>query len=129
MHKLSFLPLALLLTLPLLLSHCQQAVDIENFDEAAFMEDEAGCMGQRIRMKEQVLKLPQQLSGLTQQEIQKTLGKADWQELSNRSQKYLVYFIEPAPSCEGNTAEKEPLTMYVRFNSVGLANEISFKNY
>ncbi|MEK6480612.1 hypothetical protein WJR50_23915 [Catalinimonas sp. 4WD22] len=110
-------------------TQCQQAVDIENFDETAFMEDEAGCMGQRILMKEQVLKLPQHLSGLSQQEIQKTLGKADRQELSNRSQKYLVYFIEPAPSCEGSTAEKEPLTMYVRFNSVGLANEISFKNY
>ncbi|MDF9796133.1 hypothetical protein OKW21_001396 [Catalinimonas alkaloidigena] len=108
---------------------CQQAVDIENFDEAAFMKDAEGCLGQRIQMKEQILKLPQHLSGLSQQEIQKTLGKADRQELSNRSQKYLIYFIEPAPSCEGNTTDEEPLTMYVRFNSVGLANEISFKNY
>ena len=124
MMKISFF-----LSLILLLSQCQQAVDIENFDEAAFQEDPQGCKGERLRMKEQVLRLPQHLTGFSQQEIQAILGKADRQELSNRSQKYLIYFIEPAPACGKNVSEKEPLSMYVRFNSVGRSNEISFQNY
>lgn len=113
----------------LLFSQCQQAVDLENFDEDTFQADPQGCKGERIKMRDQVLRLPQQLEDFTQQEIQATLGKADRQELSNRSQKYLIYFIEPAPACSENATEKAPLTMYVRFNSVGRANEISFQNY
>lgn len=93
------------------------------------MDDPQGCKGIRQQMKADIFRLPQELSGLSQQEIQKTLGLADRQELSNRSQKYLIYYIEAAPDCEGASIEKEPLSMYVRFNSVGLANEISFKNY
>jgi len=113
----------------LIFSQCQQAIDIDDFDESAFQEDKAGCKGQRQQMKNKVLELPQHLTGLTQQEIQATLGKADRQELSNRSQKYLIYYIEPSESCEGKQPKQEPLTMYVRFNSIGKANEISFKNY
>lgn len=120
---------SLFILIVLTISQCQQAVNIENFDEAAFQADPLGCKGERLRMKEQVLQLPQHLTGFSQQEIQAILGKADRQELSNRSQKYLVYFIEPAPACAENRSEKEPLTMYVRFNSVGRSNEISFQNY
>ncbi|WPP52350.1 hypothetical protein [Catalinimonas niigatensis] len=120
---------SLIISLLIIFSQCQQAADIENFDAITFQEDPQGCRGERIKMKEQILQLPQHLAGFSQQEVQATLGKADRQELSNRSQKYLIYFIEPAPACNENISEEEPLTMYVRFNSVGRANEISFKNY
>jgi cell division protein ZapA (FtsZ GTPase activity inhibitor) len=117
-----------LLTLALLLlTACYQAADLENFDEAAFQSDPQGCEGVRLEMREQILQLPKALQGITQQKIEATLGKADRQELSNRSQKYLYYYIEPGPACEN--AEEEPFTMIVRFNSVGQANEISFQNY
>ena len=117
-----FLTLALLLT-----TSCYQAADIENFDEAAFRSDPQACEGTRLDMRAQILRLPQALQGFNQYEIEATLGKADRQELSNRSQKSLLYYIEPGPKCEN--AGEEPFTMIVRFNSVGQANEISFKNY
>ncbi|MFP4090275.1 MAG: hypothetical protein ACLFUB_01855 [Cyclobacteriaceae bacterium] len=112
----------------LLLAGCQGAQDIENFDETAFQNDPNGCEGVREAMKTQVFQLSKPLIGLSQREINATLGKPDRQELAARSQKYFVYYIEPGPACESNT-EEEPLSMYVRFNSVGQANEISFKNY
>lgn len=111
----------------LLLTACYQAADIENFDETAFQNDPYGCEGTRLQMKQQVLQLPSALKGLNQYEIEATLGKADRQELSNRSRKYLIYYIEPGPQCENS--EEEPFTLTVRFNSVGQANEISFQNY
>ena len=117
-----------LITLTFLLTTaCYQAADIENFDETAFQNDANGCEGTRLQMREQVMKLPQALQGFTQYEIEATLGRADRQELSNRSQKYLMYYIEPGPECD--SAEEDPFTMIVRFNSVGQANEISFQNY
>lgn len=111
----------------LLLTACYQAADIENFDETAFQNDANACEGVRMEMREEVLQLPKALQGLTQYEIEATLGRADRQELSNRSQKYLIYYIEPGPDCEN--AEAEPFTMIVRFNSVGQASDISFQNY
>jgi len=111
----------------ILFAACQQAVDIEDFDEAAFRNDPDACQGQREAMREQVLRLPQALQGLTQQKVEATLGKADRQELYRRSQKYLIYYIEPGPRCEQGV--EEPFTMRVRFNSVGQANEISFENF
>ena len=111
----------------LLISSCYQAADIENFDETAFQNDANACEGVRMEMREEVLKLPKALQGFTQYKIEATLGRADRQELSNRSQKYLIYYIEPGPECDN--AEEEPFTMIVRFNSVGQANEISFQNY
>lgn len=117
----------LLLLTFLLLTACYQATDIENFDEAAFQGDPHGCEGVRMEMKEQVLQLPKALQGFTQYDIEATLGRADRQELSNRSQKYLIYYLEPGPKCDN--AEEEPFSMTVRFNSVGQASEISFQNY
>jgi hypothetical protein len=112
----------------ILLGACQGPQDFENFDEEAFRDDPMGCEGVREAMKEEIFLLTDPLIGLSQRQVDATLGKPDRQELAARSQKYFVYFIEPAPSCESNS-EEEPLTMYVRFNSVGQANEISFKNY
>jgi len=106
---------------------CYQAADLENFDEEAFQNDTNACQGVRAEMREQVMALPKALQGFTQYEIEATLGNADRQELSNRSRKYLIYYIEPGPKCQG--AEEEPFTMIVRFNSVGQASEISFQNY
>ena len=117
----------LLLLAFLVLTACYQAADIENFDETAFQNDSHGCEGVRMEMREQVMQLPKTLQGFTQYEIEATLGRADRQELSNRSQKYLLYYIEPGPECEN--AVETPFTMVVRFNSVGQASEIGFQNY
>lgn len=110
-----------------LLTACYQAADIQDFDEEAFKGDPFGCEGIRQSMRKQVQQLPQSLKGLNQYEVEATLGNADREELSNRSQKYLFYFIEPGPDCNGTA--QDPFTMVVRFNSVGQANEISFQNY
>ena len=120
-------PLLLLPFLLLLLS-CHSAVDIENFDEAAFRSDPNGCTGARAGMKESLFAAGQHFKGLTQEEIYATLGKPDRQELATRSQKYYVYYVDPAPECSGDSTQL-PLTLFVRFSAMNRASEIKYENY
>jgi hypothetical protein len=120
--------LLLLSTLLALLSSCHSAVDIENFDEAAFRADPNGCTGARANMKESLFAADQHLKGLTQEEIYATLGKPDRQELATRSQKYYVYYVDPAPECSGDSI-RLPLTLFVRFSAMNRASEVKYENY
>ena len=119
-----FLPLPFLL----LLLSCHTAVDLENFDEAAFRSDPNGCASVRATMKESLFAADQHLKGLTQEEIWATLGKPDRQELATRSQKYYVYYVEPAPECSDDTTNL-PLTLFVRFSAMNRASEVKYENY
>ena len=107
---------------------CHTSVDIENFDEAAFRADPNGCAGARADMKESLFVADKYLKGLTQEEIWATLGKPDRQELATRSQKYYVYYVDPAPECSEDSTDL-PLTLFVRFSAMNRASEIKYENY
>ena len=119
---------SLLISLFLLLLSCHSAVDIEAFDEAAFRADPNGCTGTRAKMKESLFAADRHLKGLTQEEIYATLGKPDRQELATRSQKYYVYYVDPAFECLGDST-RLPLTLFVRFSAMNRASEVKYENY
>ena len=109
---------------------CQPYVDINGLDEEAFQSDPNGCLGVRAAMKDTLFSVDAQLKTLTQEEIYATLGKPDRQELATRSQKYFVYYIDPAPNCPGeDSTAATPLTLYVRFSAMNRASEIKYENY
>lgn len=109
-------------------SSCREAVDIPDFDEAAFRADPDGCRGIRQAMKDTLLAADTHFKGLTQEEIYATLGKPDRQELAARSQKYFVYYVDPAPTCQGDSTGS-PLTLFVRFSAMNRATEVKYENY
>jgi hypothetical protein len=111
-----------------LLFGCHTAVDIADFDEAAFRGDTNGCAGVRAAMKDALFAADRHLKGLTQEEIWATLGKPDRQELATRSQKYYVYYVDPAPACTGDST-RLPLTLFVRFSAMNRASEVKYENY
>lgn len=108
---------------------CQTAIDIDGFDEEAFQSDPNGCLEIRAAMKDTLFVADTHFKGLTQEEIYATLGKPDRQELASRSQKYFVYYIDPAPNCKGDSAAPQPLTLYVRFSATNRASEVKYENY
>jgi hypothetical protein len=116
------------LTLSLLVCYCTpDPIDIPNFDETLFQADRKGCHGERAQMKEELMQIDTALKGLSQKQIQATLGKPDRHELAPRSQKYFVYYIDPGPDCPNGT--EEPLTMLIRFSALDRSTEVSFQNY
>ena len=118
----------LLLFVSSFLSFCKpQSIDIPTIDEAAFRADRMGCQGERALMKEAFMQADSVLKGLSQTQIQATLGKPDRHELAPRSQKYFVYYIDPAPECDGGS--DTPFTLYIRFSALDRSTEISYQNY
>ena len=108
---------------------CQTAIDIDNFDKEAFRSDPNGCLGIRATMKDPLFAADTHFKSLTQEEIYATLGKPDRQELASRSQKYFVYYIDPAPNCADGSDESAPLTLYIRFSATNRASEVKYENY
>lgn len=118
----------LFLSLASIISYCTpDPIDIPNFDETLFQADRRGCHGERAQMKEIITQIDTALKGLSQKQVQATLGKPDRHELASRSQKYFVYYIEPGPDCPNGT--EEPLTMLIRFSALDRSTEVSFQNY
>ncbi|MGD1893037.1 MAG: hypothetical protein ACFB15_20930 [Cyclobacteriaceae bacterium] len=116
------------LTLASLVCYCKpKAIDIPNFDETLFQADRMGCNGERAQMKEILTQIDTAFKGLSQKQVQATLGKPDRHELAPRSQKYFVYYIDPAPDCPNGI--EEPFTLLIRFSALARSTEVSFQNY
>lgn len=118
----------LFLSICSLISFCQpKPIDIPGFDEAVFRADQKGCHGERAQMKDVLMQVDTAFKGLSQKQIYALLGKPDRHELAPRSQKYFVYYIDPAPECaEGS---EEPFTLFIRFSALNRSTEISYQNY
>jgi len=111
-----------------LISYCTpDPIDIPNLDETLFQADRKGCHGERAQMKEVLMQIDTALKGLSQKQVQATLGKPDRHELAPRSQKYFVYYIEPGPECPNGP--EVPLSMLIRFSALDRSTEVSFQNY
>ena len=110
----------------MILAACGNDVSLENFDRSAWSSDPQGCKEKRMDLTETLRSQRDQLKGLNQQEVIKILGKPDEHELYKRSQKYFIYYLQPGPQCESQT-ELAPLKLMIRFNALGLSNEVVIK--
>lgn len=116
----------MLLSLLALLFSCGPSSNLEGFDAESWKKDHNGCMGLRTSMAGIFQSQQDKIKGLHENELRALLGKPDKQELYVRSQKFFVYYLEPGPLCEGG--RESPLTLTIRFNSIGLTNEVFLEN-
>ncbi len=100
---------------------------LENFDDRVWIQDKNGCKGKRMLLKDDLLASKYYMRGLKAEQIEEYLGKPDAQELSERNQKYYIYYLEPGPKCAA--AKENPQALFVRFTAVGIANEFSIKPF
>lgn len=108
----------------LLIVSCGKSVpEISGFDSDAFKNDRNGCKGDRARGEAPLLKEKEKLMALSEMQIVKILGRPDQNELYKRNQKFYSYFLEPAPSCSGDSI-KTSKRLIVRFTAMGLAKEV-----
>lgn len=94
-----------------------------SFDAASWRGDKEGCKGKRIELFKSVIENRDELLGLNNRQIINLLGMPDRNELYDRNQKFFVYHVSPAPGCE-KPYMGEVLFLFVRFNAVGLAQEV-----
>ena len=105
---------------------CGPSEKLQGFDAEKWKSDQNGCKELRLSMKDIFREQQDEIKGLRENELKELLGKPDKQELYVRSQKFFVYYLEPGPLCEN--AKDLPLTLTVRFNALGLTNEVFLEN-
>ena len=100
-------------------------VDVGSFDIETWKDDPKGCQKQRPELIDQLNDNKKALLGLYQKDILDVLGQPEEQELYKRSQTYYIYYIDAAAACA--TAVEKPRKLYIRFTSLGIANEVTIR--
>ena len=113
--------LIVLFILPNLIA-CSPGPDIL-FDTERWVNDYNGCLGNRMVIYNDLFNQRSHLLGLSSKRIVKTLGRPNINELYQRNQKFFIYQISPGSSCN-KTRYSQDLYLIIRFNALGLANEI-----
>jgi hypothetical protein len=107
------------------MSSCLKKVDVGDFDRESWQNDPKGCLSERPDLIQELNKHKKAMLGLYQKDVISVLGQPEEQELYKRSQTYYIYYIDAAPGCQ-NPVEN-PRKLYIRFTSLGIANEITIK--
>lgn len=109
----------------ILLSSCSSKVDLKNVNLENWKKDRDGCIGLRLNELEAFRIVKNDLLGKDNQAIIKTFGRPDKVELTDRSQSFFIYFIDPAPSCAGLDANAElPMKVMLRMNAYSRVSEV-----
>jgi hypothetical protein len=96
---------------------------IEGLNQNDWKNDKNGCSGNRADIVDNIVEERAKLLSLDELKIVALLGKPDQNELYTRNQKFYYYFVDPSPACDTHNAAHQR-RLVVRFNAVGLANEI-----
>jgi len=124
MYKNSLLAIGFLLMVIQLVS-CSKKVELANIDLENWKHDRNGCLGLRINDLEEFRVIKNDLLGKDNQALIKTFGRPDKVELTDRSQSFFIYFLEPGPSCLTEDSKDEPLKAIFRLNAISRISEVT----
>lgn len=96
---------------------------LEGIDKREWIADSRGCSGQRLRVLDTLASQQKKLLALTETEVVELLGPPDENELYKRNQKFYYYAISPSAGCDGRADHSSRLM--IRFNAMGLANDVA----
>ncbi len=106
----------------LFFSGCMHEIQV-SFDNDSWKKDPNGCKKIRLGIYKEILETQNEVLGLTNKQIISILGKPERNELYSRNQKFFIYQISPASKCNV-TNKTETLFLFIRFNAVGLSQEV-----
>ncbi len=106
---------------------CTKQPNLAGLDLETWKNDHNACKNQRLGMVEKLKSLKDELKGVSANDMDDYLGKPDIQQLSDRSQKYYVYFLEKGSQCQDIKQAGQSLTMAIRFSAMGIATEVTFQ--
>lgn len=101
--------------------------DLGNFDSEKFKSDKGGCNGSRATQITDLKAIEEKILGFSESQINEAFGKYDYQVLSRRSQKIVIYYLEKGEHCKDVRLPSTAREMVLYFNAVGLVKEVSFR--
>ena len=98
--------------------YCTSLPELIDFEADLWKSDKGGCNGSRIEQINSLIDQKDKMMGLDQPQVVKLIGNPDEHELSNRLQKFFIYYIE----C--NNSQSNITKLSVRFDALGKVNEV-----
>ena len=123
MHNYSLIIKLLYLIIYLSITGCYQSKSPDGFDTSLWIADHNGCNKERLKQYKVLLRDPEKMLGLNSKKVIKILGKPERNELYTRNQKFFIYHITPSSDCS-TKYDGDKLFLFIRFNAVGLSQEI-----
>jgi hypothetical protein len=113
---------------PFFFSACSAPPDsLGQLDLVKWRSDRGGCKEIRKTLETDFKSVENQLLSLHIDKAGQLLGRPDIHQLGSRDQKFYVYFLEKGPHCNDITQKSTARKVILRFNSVGLLSEISYR--
>ncbi len=114
--------------LVLWMSACTKDPKLEGLDIEQWKADRGACTGIRTKHIDLLKRQKESLRGATANALGEYLGKPDIHQLTDRNQKYYVYFLEAGTQCQDIKSASKSLTMAIRFSAMGMATEVTFQH-
>ena len=111
----------------LLFPGCNNTPELSGFNSDQWKNDKNGCEGVREDMVDQLYEVKDELTGLKEKQVIRLLGRPDIAELYKRGQRFFEYNISPGEDCNRET--NKDINLVIRFNSLGMANEINIETF
>lgn len=108
---------------------CGKKAPVKNFDSSRWIGDKNGCLGERIKMVDQLQSVRESLPGLQRGRLIAMLGKPDNTELYSRGQLIYRYHISPSKECQSFDAALPDRTLEVRLNALGVVSEVNIVTF
>lgn len=105
----------------------EKPAQLEGFDKDLWISDNYGCNGERASLISTITEQKDKILSLNQNQIKQVLGTPDEHELYERTRKFFHYYLEPSSACD-STLTNDPKILQIRFNALGLCNEVFIKN-
>ena len=107
----------------LIISCNSNSLSIEGFDSADWESFGNNCLP-RLEQAQLLVEKRELLIGQSQEDLRKLLGTPDRHEIYKRSEKFIVYYIEPGQSCSEGEVDSLRSYLSIRFTSLGPAKEV-----
>jgi hypothetical protein len=112
-------------TVTAIIVSCSPKVEVGNVNLENWKKDRNGCLGLRANDIEEFRKVKNSLLGKDNQTLIKTFGRPDKVELTDRSQSFFMYYVDPAPTCGAGVPKDEILKVLIRLNAVSRVSEVT----
>jgi hypothetical protein len=114
--------LSVLILLIVMVACGQPSPRFDDIDLTQWKNDKNACGKYRTSVIAAVQKQTDKLLALNELQLVTLLGKPDRSELYKRNQKFYYYYLKPSPDCP--SLKGETLRLAIRFNAMGLAQEV-----
>lgn len=108
-----------------LVTACGKKISAGSFNSKLWKSDRLACKDLRKKLIPELEKLKPQLTGISETDLQKLLGKPDGNSLADQGEHFYFYYLESGAQCQNTGYVSSANRLIVRVNALNLVTEVT----